>query len=119
MTQVAGGKAEVRGLQLKLGETVQLPNGLGSVTFEEIRRFASLDFAYNPGGIWVLLFSLLALAGVTTSLLTPRRRVWVRQTSGGFEVAALARGDDPALTDIVQKLVAELKGKKINRKGSK
>jgi cytochrome c biogenesis protein len=67
----------------------------------------------------VLLFSLLALAGVTTSLLTPRRRVWVRQTSGGFEVAALARGDDPALTDIVQKLVAELKGKKISRKGSK
>lgn len=119
MTQVAGGKAEIRGLQLKLGETVQLPNGLGSVTFEEIRRFASLDFAYNPGGIWVLVFSLLALAGVTTSLLTPRRRVWVRQTSGGFEVAALARGDDPALTDIVQNIVGELKGQQINRKGSK
>jgi hypothetical protein len=34
-------------------------------------------------------------------------------------VASLARGDDPALTDIVQNIVGELKGQKINRKGSK
>jgi cytochrome c biogenesis protein len=112
MTQVAGGKSGVKGLQLTLGETVQLPDGLGSVTFDSIKRFASLDVSYNPGGIWVLLFALLALAGVTTSLLVPRRRVWVRNTDEGFEVAALARGDDPVLEKVVADVAKALKEKK-------
>ena len=111
MKQVAGGKSGTKGLQLALGETVELPNGLGTVTFDDIRRFASLDVSYNPGGIWVLLFALLSLAGVTTSLLVPRRRVWVRQTPEGFEVAALARGDDPILEKVVGEVVEKLKAK--------
>ena len=111
MKQIAGGKSGVKGLRLTLGETVELPNGLGTVTFDDIRRFASLDVSYNPGGIWVLAFALLALAGVTTSLLVPRRRVWVRQTTDGFEVAALARGDDPILEKVVTEIAAELKKK--------
>ena len=109
MKQVAGGKSGVKGLRLQLGETADLPGGLGSVTFDSIKRFASLDVAYNPGGLWVLIFALLSLAGVTTSLLVPRRRVWVRNTDEGFEVAALARGDDPALEKIVAEVAAELK----------
>lgn len=112
MTQVAGGKSGVKGLQLTLGETVQLPDGLGSVSFDSIKRFASLDVSYNPGGIWVLLFALLSLAGVTTSLLVPRRRVWVRNTDEGFEVAALARGDDPVLEKVVADVAKALKEKK-------
>jgi cytochrome c biogenesis protein len=112
MTQVAGGKSATKGLQLTLGETVELPDGLGTVSFDSIKRFASLDVSYNPGGIWVLLFALLALAGVTTSLLVPRRRVWVRNTDDGFEVAALARGDDPSLEKIVADVAKALKEKK-------
>lgn len=109
MKQVAGGKSGVKGLRLQLGETVDLPGGLGTVTFDSIKRFASLDVSYNSGGIWVLIFALLALAGVTTSLLVPRRRVWVRNTDEGFEVAALARGDDPILEKVVADVAAELK----------
>jgi cytochrome c biogenesis protein len=112
MTQVAGGKSATKGLQLTLGETVELPDGLGTVSFDSIKRFASLDVSYNPGGIWVLLFALLSLAGVTTSLLVPRRRVWVRNTDDGFEVAALARGDDPSLEKIVADVAKALKEKK-------
>jgi cytochrome c biogenesis protein len=115
MKQIAGGKSGVKGLRLQLGETVELPKDLGTVTFDGLRRFASLDVTYNPGGVWVLVFALLALAGVTTSLLVPRRRVWVRQTETGFEVAALARGDDPALEKVVADLVAELSPKKIKK----
>jgi len=81
------------------------------VTFDSIKRFASLDVSYNPGGLWVLIFALLALAGVTTSLLVPRRRVWVRNTADGFEVAALARGDDPILEKVVTEIAAQLKMK--------
>jgi cytochrome c biogenesis protein len=108
MKQIAGGKSGVKGLRLQLGETVKLPQNLGTVTFDGLKRFASLDVDYNPGGVWVLVFALLALAGVTTSLLVPRRRVWVRRTETGFEVAALARGDDPVLQKVVAELVSEL-----------
>ncbi|MFM6971127.1 MAG: cytochrome c biogenesis protein ResB [Rhodoluna sp.] len=109
MTQVAGGKSGVKGLRLKVGDTVSLPGDLGTVTFDGIKRFASLDVSYNPGGIWVLVFALLALAGVTLSLLVPRRRVWVRKTESGFEVAALARGDDPILEKVVADVAGALK----------
>jgi len=109
MTQVAGGKSGVKGLRLEPGETVDLPKGLGTVSFDGLKRFASLDISYNPGGVWVLAFALLALAGVALSLTVPRRRVWVKQTSSGFEVAALARGDDPTLDKVIADIAAELK----------
>jgi cytochrome c biogenesis protein len=112
MKQIAGGKSGVKGLRLQLGETAKLPKNLGTVTFDGLKRFASLDVDYNPGGVWVLVFALLALAGVTTSLMVPRRRVWVRKTESGFEVAALARGDDPVLEKVVADLISELTPKK-------
>jgi cytochrome c biogenesis protein len=56
----------------------------------------------------VLLFALLALAGLMMSLLVPRRRVWVKRTDGGFEIAALARGDDPLLERVIRDLSKDL-----------
>jgi cytochrome c biogenesis protein len=116
MKQIAGGKSGVKGLRLQLGETAKLPKGLGTVTFDGLKRFAALDVDYNPGGVWVLVFALLALAGVTTSLLVPRRRVWVRKTETGFEVAALARGDDPVLEKVVAEIISELAPNKTRAK---
>ncbi len=115
MKQVAGGKSGVKGLKLQVGQTVKLPGELGTVTFDGLKRFASLDVSYNPGGLWVLVFSLLALAGVTTSLLVPRRRVWVKLADEGFELAALARGDDPTLEKVLGDLARELKPKSIKK----
>jgi cytochrome c biogenesis protein len=106
---VAGRTAPTPGLELEVGQTVDLPNGLGTVTFDGIRKFASLDIAYNPGQGWVLLFSLLALLGVMISLLTPRTRVWVRKLPDGFEVAALSRRDNPNLEATVKDLVQNIK----------
>ena len=108
MKQVAGGKSGVKGLELVPGQTVKLPKNLGTVTFDGIKRYASLDVSYNPGGLWVLIFALLALAGVTLSLTIPRRRVWVAVRDGELQVAALARGDDPALERVVAEITAEL-----------
>ncbi len=110
MKQVAGGKSGVKGLELVPGQTVDLPKGLGTVTFDGVKRFASLDVSFNPGGIWVLFFALLALAGVTLSLTVPRRRVWVAVRDGELQMAALARGDDPSLEKIVADLAAKLTG---------
>jgi cytochrome c biogenesis protein len=48
------------------------------------------------------------------TLLVPRRRVWVRDTEEGFELAALARGDDPTLEKILDDLTEEIKKAKID-----
>jgi cytochrome c biogenesis protein len=109
LNQVAGRGTDNPAVEVRLGETADLPNGLGTVTFDGIKRFASLDIAYNPGQIWVLIFSLLALGAVTVSLVTPRRRVWVKKTSGGFEVAALSKRDDPKLEEVVRELTNQIR----------
>lgn len=109
LTQIAGRGAPNPGVELRLGETADLPNGLGTVRFDGIRRFASLDIAYNPGQIWVLFFAMLSLAGVTVSLTTPRRRVWIKKVGNSFEVAGLSRRDDPRLEETVRELTKAIK----------
>ncbi|HZK60335.1 MAG TPA: cytochrome c biogenesis protein ResB, partial [Cryobacterium sp.] len=122
MKQLTGGKTGVKSLELKPGETQQLPNGLGSVTFNDahpgakkgdfsgsVLRFASFDIHHDPTQGWVLLFAVLVLLGLLTSLFIPRRRVWVKaieQADGSLrlEYAGLARGDDPALEAAVAAL---------------
>jgi len=89
-------------IQMRIGETVDLPNQLGKVRFDGLLRFASLDVAYNPGGIWVLFFAMLSLFSMGLSLMTPRRRIWVRSNGDGtIELAALARSDDPRLEEVL------------------
>ena len=114
LDQVAGGKSGTKAVMLTIGETKQLPGDLGSVTFNGLKRFASLDLAYNPGQVWVLLFAILAFVGLAISLSVPRRRIWVRKFEGGFEVAALARTDDPKLEEIVSDLAQTIAPKKGN-----
>ncbi|MEG3615999.1 cytochrome c biogenesis protein ResB [Isoptericola haloaureus] len=102
-------------LLLEPGDTVELPDGLGTVTLgEDVPRFVALDLRHDPSLAWVLTFALLALVGLTGSLFLPRRRVWVRSwTSDGVtqvEVAGLARGDDAGLEPEVDRLLTALPG---------
>jgi cytochrome c biogenesis protein len=108
LKQLTGGKTKVKGIQLTIGQSAKLPDGLGSVSFDALRRYASLDVDYNPGQGWVLLFALLSLGGLIMSLVIPRRRVWVKIVTDGFEVAALARGDDPQLERVVAEVSSKL-----------
>lgn len=123
MTQVAGGSTGVEALKLRPGETATLPNGLGTVTFEDanpdpglaadyadsVLRFATFDITHDPSRGWVLAFALLALSGLLTALFIPRRRVWVKaiETTEGvrLEYAGLARGYDPGLDPAVSDFV--------------
>ena len=115
MELVAGRDGPNPPLLLEIGDVVQLPDGLGSVSFDGLRRFASFDIAFNPGGVWVLLFSLIALFSVVISLVVPRRRVWVRDNEDGtIELAALARGDDPKLEEFLESFKTKLESE-INR----
>jgi cytochrome c biogenesis protein len=106
MNQLTGRAVGVDSLELKPGETVDLPDGLGTVTLEGVKRFASFDVHHDATQGWVLAFALLVLGGLLTSLFVPRRRLWVKATEQAdgtvhVEYAGLARGDDPRLDDAV------------------
>ncbi|GAA2720176.1 cytochrome c biogenesis protein ResB [Cellulomonas aerilata] len=102
-------------LYVRPGETVTLPDGLGSLTYDSTLRFVALDLRHDPTLPFVLVFSLLALGGLALSLFTPRRRVWLRAVPGPdgrthVTGAALARGDDVGLQrelDAVMAAVAQ------------
>jgi cytochrome c biogenesis protein len=112
LTQVTGGDTDVPSLVLALGDTAELPDGLGSVEFSSVPRFVSLDVHHDPTQAGVLISSVLAFAGLLTSLFVPRRRLWVvagAEGGGGagvrLQYAGLARGDDPGLERAVDSFV--------------
>jgi cytochrome c biogenesis protein len=115
MTQLLGDDGQAVALQMKPGTTVQLPNGLGSVEFKGIERFASLDVRYTPGQTAALVFALLASFGLILSLFLPRRRVWVKAVTSGaaagsvVTVGGLARGNDAGLAEEVDAVLGRLR----------
>ncbi|GAB2526633.1 cytochrome c biogenesis protein ResB [Paramicrobacterium agarici] len=109
LTQLTGGETGIDSIELRPGETQELPNGLGSITLESVKRFASFEVHSDPSQGWVLLFSMLVLAGLMLSLLVPRRRIWVKlipvdDAVVRVEYAGLARGDDAKLQSAVAAL---------------
>lgn len=126
MTQVfedADGTTPVT-LVLRPGESVELPDGLGTFTFDDLPRFVALDLRHDPALAWILVFALAALLGLGLSLFTPRRRVWLRAwteepgenddgaTGAGrrtvVHAAGLARSDDAGLQAEVDAMLAAL-----------
>lgn len=116
LTQHTGGDTGVDSLELTLGDTVDLPNGWGTITWESagadpVKRFASLQIQRDPSSGWVLAFSVLAALGLFAGLFVPRRRLWVKARPDGdgvrLEYAGLARGEDPALARAVGDLAAQ------------
>jgi cytochrome c biogenesis protein len=106
--------AEQLTILLRPGETVALPDGLGSVTFEGLSRFVALDLRHDPMVGSVLVFALLAVGGLGLSLFVPRRRLWLRltPTPDGRTVvaaAALARGEDPGLRGDLERVLVDVR----------
>ncbi|MGX5681058.1 cytochrome c biogenesis protein ResB [Schumannella luteola] len=109
LTEIAGRNADSPTIELKPGDIAELPNGLGTIELLDIPRFVSLDVHHDPSQLWVLLFAVLVVAGLVTSLFVARRRVWVKAVVGDdgtvtLEYAGLARGDDPRLQEAVSDL---------------
>ncbi|WP_024356076.1 cytochrome c biogenesis protein ResB [Leucobacter chironomi] len=108
MEQLTGRAVDRDSLELRPGDTVELPNGLGTISLDSVPRYASFDVMQNPAQEWVLIFALLALGGLLWSLFVPRRRMWVKAVPSEdgivLQYAGLARGDDPALERAVEEL---------------
>ncbi|AMM22546.1 cytochrome C biogenesis protein [Frondihabitans sp. PAMC 28766] len=115
-TAVNPAKAPEKALTLTPGQTATLPNGLGTVQFNGVTRYVSLDVHHDPSQYYVLIFAILIVLGLLTGLFVPRRRVWVKAVQGDdgirLEYAGLARGEDPtlerAVNDLAKKHLASL-----------
>ncbi|MFI6939114.1 cytochrome c biogenesis protein ResB [Streptomyces sp. NPDC050418] len=107
-------KGELFKQRLLPGETMQLPDGQGSVTYEkELREWASFQVKQQPGNIWALAGAIAAIAGLVGSLFIQRRRVWVRAVRGDdgvtvVEMAGLGRSESAKVPEELGDLAAVL-----------
>ncbi|MDE0546170.1 cytochrome c biogenesis protein ResB [Microbacterium sp. C7(2022)] len=113
MEKLTGRGTDLESIELAPGESADLPGGYGTVTFEDespagatgyeasVKRYVSLSVHNDAGATWVLIFAVLATAGLLVALFVPRRRMWIKVTPGvdalQVEYAGLARGEDPTL----------------------
>jgi cytochrome c biogenesis protein len=102
---------------ISVGETIELPGGHGTVTFDGYVKWVQLQISRNSGKELALGGALLAVGGLVASLYVRRRRAWVRAVVDEdgrtvVEVAGLARsggGDlDRQIGDIADGLIARL-----------
>lgn len=110
LNPVRGADGQLAVFVIVPGETVTLPDGLGSVTWDGLPRFAAFDLRADPTLPGLLASAILALTGLFASLFGPRRRVWVvASTEGGTTVvtaAALGPDHDEGLPGLVERVIA-------------
>ncbi|WP_183095656.1 cytochrome c biogenesis protein ResB [Nocardioides stalactiti] len=125
-TQLTDDEGKPVRLDLSLGETVELPDGLGSVTLERVDPWIRVQISQTPGKEVALLGVVLALIGLCGSLFIRPRRVWVRartltadgspdgsgETTTVVEVAGLDRSGNGEIAEVLADLVAVLKNEK-------
>lgn len=108
MQQLTGRQIDVASLQIGLGQTVELPEGMGTITLKAVPRYAAFEIMDDPTAVGVLVSSMLAFGGLIASLFVPRRRLWVKAVLAPgvmtLQYAGLARGDDPSLDAAVAAL---------------
>ncbi len=105
LTPVLGDDGKPLVIDLTLGQTVTLPDGLGTVTWDSLPRFVALDLRADPSLPWVLGTALAALLGMAVSLFAPRRRLWLIFThgeGGGVQDGGVQDGGVPGGLTLVE-----------------
>lgn len=92
------GLTRVKAQQLRPGQTMNLPDDLGSITFTGYKEWAGLRVTDDPAKRWALVSALTVLVALLLTLWVRRRRVWVRASRGTqgrtvVEAGGLTRGD--------------------------
>ncbi|MFF8559668.1 cytochrome c biogenesis protein ResB [Streptomyces albidoflavus] len=114
MTEFKDENGELLKQRMLPGETMELPDGMGSVTFEkEIEEWASFQVSHQPGSGLALTGAVAAIAGLAGSLFIQRRRVWVRAVRGDdgvtvVEMAGLGRSESAKLPEELAELAGDL-----------
>ncbi|MGW0422269.1 cytochrome c biogenesis protein ResB [Streptomyces sp. NPDC003015] len=98
---------------LQPGQTMQLPNGAGSVTYDGTKQWANFQVVQQPASGWALAGALTAIFGLAASLFIQRRRVWVRAVRGDdgvtvVEMAGLGRSESAKVPEELGELAGVL-----------
>ncbi|MET9253139.1 cytochrome c biogenesis protein ResB [Streptomyces sp. NPDC003717] len=102
--------------RLAIGETMTLPNGAGTVTFDGVKEWAGFQVTRQPAGGWALTGAVVAILGLAGSLFIQRRRVWVRAVRGAdgatvVELAGLGRSESAKVPEELGQLADALYAK--------
>ena len=95
---------------VKPGETYSY-NG-GSIKLETVVPWINLQIVEDPGKSYALVGGIVAILGLLSSLYGRRRRIWVRRTPSGVEIAGLAKNSAPGLEVELEKLTKHIMGEK-------
>ncbi|TDO43162.1 cytochrome c biogenesis protein [Kribbella sp. VKM Ac-2527] len=113
LTQFDDGKGDKLRFQLAPGQSITLPDGRGSISFDSYEQWVKLQVSHTPGLNLALAGILLAILGLMGSLFIHPRRTWVRvRTEDGrtvVEVAGLDRGPERGLGDEIDAISTVLK----------
>lgn len=115
-TQVMGDNGRPARVDLSIGQTVALPDGLGTVSFDGIVAWNRLQISQTPGSKIALSGVVLALVGLLGSLFIRPRRIWVRarrdpdspEGATLVELAALDRSGGGDVGVVLSKVTAAL-----------
>ncbi|OON78486.1 cytochrome c biogenesis protein ResB [Streptomyces tsukubensis] len=114
MKEFKDSKGQLLKKRLVPGETMKLPDGAGSITFDkDIKTWASFQITYQPAGGVALVGAVAAILGLVGSLFIQRRRVWVRAVRGEdgvtvVEMAGLGRSESAKLPEELSALAIAL-----------
>lgn len=98
-------------INLGVGQTQKLPDGLGSVSFDGLQQSVQFQVSRAPFSWLTLVGMILALIGLMGSLFIRPRRVWVRAATSDagrtiVEVAGLDRSGNADLAAEVDRVLA-------------
>ncbi len=104
LTELNSRNLDAGGITLTPGESYELPEGKGSISFDGVKRYVGLDIHHDPTKWAVGFFAVTSMLGLGVSLFVRRRRVWVRGTTGPdggtlVEYGLLARGEEFGLRE--------------------
>jgi len=103
MTELNSRTTDHGGITLGVGDTYELPDNLGTITFDSWDRYIGVDIHYDPTKWGVGVFAALAMVALVLSLYVRRRRAWVKASHQDghtvIEYGLLARGETFGLRD--------------------
>lgn len=101
---------------MEIGDTWELPEGAGSITFSGYSEYVSLQANRDGARLPALAAASLAVLGLLVTLFVRPRRVWVRAVSDGdgrthVELAGLGKTDAAGNNVEFHELTTELAGR--------
>ncbi|WUH91598.1 cytochrome c biogenesis protein ResB [Streptomyces sp. NBC_00433] len=98
---------------MQIGDTMVLPNGAGSLTFEGVKTWASFSITHQSGNEGALISGVGAILGLAGSLFIQRRRIWVRAARAEdgvtvVEMGGLGRSESARIADEIGDVALQL-----------